>query len=146
MVRTLTAPQAEARLNAVRAWALRLPAASGKLATIGFCWGGARSFAYAAATPPPDAAVVYYGTAPDSATLLRVHAPVMAFYGSDDARVNATIGPAKKLLGGRSYETHVFEGAGHGFLRAQTLRDGASLRASAQGWPRTVAFLRRYLE
>ncbi|MGH7731572.1 MAG: dienelactone hydrolase family protein, partial [Candidatus Eiseniibacteriota bacterium] len=87
LVRELTPDETLARLNAVRAHATRLPAASGRVATIGFCWGGARSFAYAAATPPPDAAVVYYGSSPDSATVLQVRAPVLGLYGADDARV-----------------------------------------------------------
>jgi dienelactone hydrolase len=43
----------------------------------------------------------------------------------------------KKL--GKSYETHTYEGAGHGFLRAQGDRDGANLKAAQQTWPRTVA-------
>ena len=37
----------ESRLNAVRDYAIALPAATGKSATIGFCWGGSTSFAYA---------------------------------------------------------------------------------------------------
>jgi len=148
LVRALTPEETLARLDAVRARAAKLPAASGKLATIGFCWGGARSFAYAAANPPPDAAVVYYGSSPDSAEVLRVKAPVLGLYGGDDARVNATIEPARAALEklGRRYETHVYEGAGHGFLRAQSGREGANLKATQQAWPRTIAFLREHLE
>ena len=50
----------------------------------------------------------------------------------------------KKL--GKTYEPHVFEGAGHGFLRAQDDRNGANLKATQQAWPRTVAFLREHLK
>ena len=42
-------------------------------------------------------------------------------------------------------ESHVFAGAGHGFLRAQGGQDGANLRAAEQAWPLTLAFLRRHL-
>ena len=148
LVRGLTPEETTLRLDAVRGYATRLPAASGKVATIGFCWGGARSFAYAAATPPPDAVVVYYGTSPDSAAIPGVKAPVLGLYGGDDARVNATIEPASAALKklGRSYEPHVYDGAGHGFLRAQTGRDGANMKATQQAWPRTIAFLQQYLE
>ena len=148
LVRGLTPEETLARLNAVRAHATRLPAANGRIATVGFCWGGARSFAYAAASPPPDAAVVYYGSSPDSAEVLKVKAPVLGLYGADDARVNATIEPARAALGklGRSYETQLYEGAGHGFLRAQSGREGANLKATQQAWPRTIAFLREHLE
>ena len=148
LVRALTPAMTSARLDAARAYAARIPAANGKVATMGFCWGGGKSFAYAAAQPPPAAAVVFYGVAPDSEALTKVTAPVLAHYGSDDERVDATIEPARAALKklGRSYETHIYEGAGHGFLRAQALRDGANLRATQEAWPRTLAFLRKRLE
>jgi carboxymethylenebutenolidase len=135
------------RLNAVRKHALALPAARGASATVGFCWGGSTSFAYAVAQPQLTAAVVYYGTAPeDLASLANLHAPVLGLYGGNDARVDATIEATQAAMRkyGRTYEPHVFDGAGHGFLRAQA-QDGANLRATAQAWPMTLAFLRRYL-
>lgn len=148
LVRGLTPEEATARLNAVHDYAVKLPAANGKSATIGFCWGGARSFAYAAAQPALDAAVVYYGTSPEAADLAKIKAPVLGLYGGDDARVNATIEPAqaemKKL--GKTYEPNIYDGAGHGFLRQQDGRDGANLKATQQAWPRTVAFLREQLK
>lgn len=148
LVRGLTPEQATARLNAVHDYAVKLPAANGKSATIGFCWGGARSFAYAAAQPALDAAVVYYGTSPEAADLARVKVPVLGLYGEDDARVNATIPPAEAEMkkGGRTYEPNIYPGAGHGFLRAQDDREGANLAATEKAWPRTVAFLRQHLK
>jgi carboxymethylenebutenolidase len=137
-----------ARLDAVRTWATGLPAATPKTATVGFCWGGSTSFSYAVAQPALDAAVVYYGTAPaDLATLAAVKAPVLGLYGGNDARVDATL-PAtttkmKEL--GKTYEPHVFDAAGHGFLRAQGGEDGANLKAAKEAWPLTIAFLRRHL-
>lgn len=147
LVRALTPADAMARLNAVRDFALKLPAASGKSATIGFCWGGGTSFAYAAAQPALDAAVVYYGSSPDAAALARIKAPVLGLYGGDDARVDATIPPAEAEMKrlGKAYEPHLFPGAGHGFLRAQDGRDGANLKAAREAWPLTVAFLREHL-
>jgi carboxymethylenebutenolidase len=148
LVRGLTPEETVARLNAVRDYAIKLPAANGKSATIGFCWGGARSFAYAAAQPKLDAAVVYYGASPESAELAGIRAPILGFYGGDDARVNATIAPAEEEMKrlGKTYEVHICEGAGHGFLRAQEGRDGANAKATQQAWPRTVAFLRERLK
>lgn len=147
LIRALTPEEATARLNAVRAYAIKLPAANGKSATVGYCWGGARSFAYAAAQPDLNAAVVYYGSAPEAAELAKIKAPVLGLYGGDDARVNATIEPAaaemKKL--GKVYEVEIYEGAGHGFLRAQSGRDGANLKATQQAWPRMLAFLKKIM-
>lgn len=136
-----------ARLDAVRRYALALPAAGGKSASVGFCWGGATSFAYAVAQPALNAAVVYYGTAPgDLSTLAAVKAPVLGLYGGNDARVDATIDPtqAKMKEFGKSFEPHVFAGAGHGFLRAQGGQDGANGKATEQAWPLTIAFLRQH--
>lgn len=147
LTRSLTPAEIGARLDAVRAWAEALPAGRGRVATLGFCFGGAVSFAYAAAEPPPAGAVVFYGPSPDSARIGQVRAPVIGFYGADDARVNATIAPARAAMKARKvpYEVHVYDGAGHGFLRQQDGRDGANLRASEKAWPRAVAFLRKHL-
>jgi len=148
LTRQLTPEETAARIAAVRAWAATVPAANGKLATMGFCWGGARSFAAAASSPPPQAAVVFYGTSPDSVLIEQVNAPVQGHYGGDDARVNATIEPAKKRLSERkrTYEPNVYEGAGHGFLRQQSGREGANLKASQAAWPKAIAFLRKHLK
>lgn len=148
LVRGLTAEEVAARLNAVRDYAVKLPAANGKSATVGFCWGGAASFRYAVLQPELNAAVVYYGTSPDTGVLASIKSPVLGLYGGDDARVNATIEPAgaemKRL--NRVYEFEIYEGAGHGFLRAQSGREGANLKATQQAWPRTLEFLRKHLE
>jgi carboxymethylenebutenolidase len=148
MVRGLTPQETASRLAAVRDYALKLPAANGRWATIGFCWGGSRSFEQAAATPAPQVALVFYGSTPDSATVLQVTAPVEGFYGGDDARVNSTIPRAKTVLSGgsRHYESHVYEGAGHGFMRAQAEREGANLKAAREAWPKAMSVLEKRLE
>lgn len=147
LVRAITPEEAAARLDAVRQYAISRPSANGKSATIGFCWGGARSFAYAASQPALDAAVVYYGSSPEAADLARIKAPVLGLYGADDARVNATIPPAEAEMKrlGKTYEPNLYEGAGHGFLRAQSGREGANYKATRQAWPRTIAFLKKHL-
>ncbi|HET7317509.1 MAG TPA: dienelactone hydrolase family protein, partial [Nitrospirota bacterium] len=126
----------------------KLPAAKIRYATIGFCWGGSQSFQYAVTQPDLAAAVVYYGTSPDLEALKNVKAPVIGLYGEDDARVNATVGPAETKMKElkKTYVTHTYKGAGHGFLRAQDGRDGANLEASKQAWPATIEFLKKYAE
>ena len=61
--------------------------------------------------------------------------------------MNATIEPAKAEIAklGKSYEYEIYDGAGHGFVRAQGDRNGANLKAIEAAWPRTLAFLRKYL-
>ncbi|MCM3875735.1 MAG: dienelactone hydrolase family protein [Thermoanaerobaculia bacterium] len=144
LIRGLTPEETNARLDAVRDWAIKLPAANGKSATTGFCWGGSASFAYAAAQPGLNAAVVYYGSAPDAPALASIKAPVLGNYGGDDARVTSTVAPAQEAMkkAGKTYEAHVYAGAGHGFLRQQSGKDGANAKATREAWPRTIAFLR----
>jgi carboxymethylenebutenolidase len=148
LTRGLSPEEVMKRTHAARAYGAKLPASNGKVATMGFCWGGAMSFLYAAEDDEPDAAVVFYGTSPDSVTLPKVDAPVLGLYGEDDARVNATIPAAKTVMAANQefYEANLYPGAGHGFLRAQDERDGANSRAAGQAWPRAIAFLREHLE
>ena len=149
LVSALPRDLVNSRLDAVRAWALGLPAADGQVGVVGFCWGGTSSFAYAAHQPGLGAAVVYYGTSPtEDAQLEAVKAPVLAFYGGDDARVGATVPAttaAMKRLG-KPYAPHMEAGAGHGFLRAQDGKDGANMRAAEHAWPRTIAFFKANLK
>jgi carboxymethylenebutenolidase len=148
-IRKLTPEQVVARLDAVRTYALALPAANGKLGVVGFCWGGAASFNYATAQPKLDAAVVYYGTSPsDPQAYARISAPVLGNYGSDDARVNATIPLAEEQMKklGKSYTANVYDAAGHGFLRQLSGREGANLKAAQQAWPATITFFRERLK
>jgi len=147
-VRGLAPDEVTARLDAVKAYGEQLPASNGKTATVGYCWGGSTSFMYATRQPDLDAAVVYYGGSPSEASALAaISAPVLGLYGEDDARVNATVPPAeaemKKL--GKTFVTHTYAGAGHGFLRAQSGREGANLKATQQAWPTMLAFLREHL-
>jgi carboxymethylenebutenolidase len=146
-IRTLDAADVQRQLESVGRYGMALPAALPRYGIVGFCWGGSTSFAHAVRSAQGlGAAVVYYGTSPDTASLARVNVPVLGLYGGDDARVNATVPAADSIMRrlGKPYETHFFEGAGHGFLRAQEGRE-ANRVASEKAWPLTVAFFRRHL-
>jgi len=147
-VRGLEGPEVVRMLNAVSRYGRDLPAAKDRFATVGFCWGGAKSFHYATEQPELSAAVVYYGTSPDPDSLEAIRAPVLGLYGGDDARVNATVGPAAEKMKelGKIFVVHTYPGAGHGFLRAQDGRDGANLAAAEKAWPATIEHLKKHLE
>ena len=148
-IRTLEGDERGRRLDAVRAYALGIPASNGRIGSVGFCWGGTASFAYAVSQPNLNAAVVYYGPSPAApSTYAQINAPVLAHYGGNDERVNATIPPAEEGMAaeGNYYEPIVYAGAGHGFLRAQSGQEGANLQATEQAWPRTLEFFREHLE
>lgn len=147
VLNTLTADEINRSLDAVAKYGMALPAALPKYGVVGFCWGGLRSFLHAATAPTLGASVVYYGSPPTAEQMANIKAPVLGLYGGNDARINTTI-PAtdstmKRL--GKSYEYHIFEGAGHGFLSGQEGAEGANLKASQQAWPRTIAFFKAKL-
>src|SRR5207253_282274 len=99
----------------------KLPAANGKVAVAGFCWGGGQSFRFATNRPSLAAAFVFYGPGPDSAdAVAKINAPVYGFYAGNDARIGATIPKTEDLMkaAGKAYDVVSYEGAGHGFMRA----------------------------
>lgn len=147
LIRALDRDEVNTRLQAAGRFGMALPAARRQVASIGFCWGGSTSFRFAASWSDLSAAVVYYGTSPPAGDLATIEARILGLYGGDDARVNATIDAAREEMRklGKSYEAHVYDGAGHGFLRQQSGRNGANLRASQEAWPRTIEFLRGLL-
>jgi len=122
-----------------------LPRANGKSGTIGFCAGGGHSFRFAGEVPGVNAAVVYYGTPPDDAGMARIKAPVLGFYGENDARVTSTVEPtiAKMEKLGKIYEPHVYPKATHSFLYFQEMAGNPA--ATNDAWPRTIAFFKKHL-
>lgn len=104
-------------LNATADYALKLPAANGKLAVIGFCWGGGKAFAFATVRHDLSAAFVFYGPPPQD--LAAITAPVYGFYGGNDARITATVPATEAAMEklGKRYEPVIYTGAGHGFMR-----------------------------
>jgi len=145
-IRDLDRGEINRRLEAAGAYGLALPAAGDRVGAVGFCWGGSTSWLLATDWADLDAVVVYYGTSPEGG-YEGVQAPVLGLFGGNDNRVDATIPRGEEAMAalGKTFEPHVFEGAGHGFLRQQSGQDGANLRASREAWPLTVAWFQRYL-
>ena len=147
LIRGLDPQEVTRRLKAASAYATARPAARSEVGIVGYCWGGSTSFRMATEWPRLKAAVVYYGGSPATEALAAIQAPVLGHYGGDDARVNATIPDAQAEMDrlGKFYEPNIYEGAGHGFLRQQSGREGANMAATRAAWPRTIAFFRQHL-
>jgi carboxymethylenebutenolidase len=148
-IRNVTPDDTMRILNDVRTYAIAIPAANGKVATVGFCWGGGTSFRYALTQPALNAAVAYYGPMPaEPAAYEKAKAPILGLYAGNDQRVNANIELARTELAKRnvSYEPHIFDGSGHGFLRQQAGNQNApnNIGATAKAWPLTLEFLRKH--
>jgi carboxymethylenebutenolidase len=133
-------------LQAVARYAEKLPAANGKLAVAGFCWGGAEAFRLATDDSSLKAAFVFYGKGPeDPAAIERITSPVYGFYGENDARVNSTLPKTGELMkqAGRKFEPVIYPGAGHGFMRAGEAPDATAPNREAReaAWKRLLALL-----
>jgi carboxymethylenebutenolidase len=134
-----------ADLDAAADYARQIPAGNGKIATVGFCWGGGKSFAFAVHRKDLSAAFVFYGPGP--ADVSTITAPVYAFYAGNDARIGATVPAtvAAMKAAGKKYEVVTYDGAGHGFMRAG--EDPANTvpgnkTAREQGFARLVTLLK----
>jgi carboxymethylenebutenolidase len=133
------------RIKAVRDFAAKMPRSNGRTGSIGFCGGGTNSFTLATDVPEHNASVVYYGGPPPMASLAKATAPVLGFYGEDDVRIFSTVESTRAEMKrlGKAYESHTYPHATHSFLWMQDL--GNNFQATADSWPRTIAFYRQHL-
>jgi carboxymethylenebutenolidase len=131
-------------LNAVYDHVSKLPSSNGKVIVIGFCWGGSQSFRFATNQPNLSAAMVCYGSPPDSG-YENIKAPVYGFYGGSDNRINASIPDAEKKMKelSKEYDYVIYEGAGHGFMRSGEADEGSAenKKAREEGWKRIEKIL-----
>ena len=138
--------QVTADLDATADYAKKIPSANGKLAVGGFCWGGGQSFSFATHRKDLAAAFVFYGPAPDKVALTSITAPVYGFYAGNDARITSTVPATTEAMkaAGKKYEPVIYEGAGHGFMRAGQAPDASpeNKKAWEEGFKRLTALLK----
>src|ERR1700742_2789505 len=98
-----------ADLDAAADYAKHIPAGNGKIASVGFCWGGGKSFAFATHRKDLSAAFVFYGPGPSDVTTIT--APVYGFYAGNDARIGATVPATTDAMkaAGKSYEPVTYD-------------------------------------
>lgn len=119
---------------------------SGQLASIGFCWGGARSFLLAAQSELLRAAVVFYGSAPPLEKLADIHCPVLGVYGKTDERITSQVPAVAQAMlnAGKQFEYKIYPGAGHAFFNDTGERYNAA--AADDAWALTLSYLRAHLD
>ena len=145
---SLPPDQITADLNAAVDYVKKLPACNGKVAVGGFCWGGTQTFRFVTNNKDVKAGFVFYGSGTDKPDeLARIQVPVYGFYGGNDARVNATIPKSTDLMktAGKTFEPVVYDGAGHGFMRAGEDPAGSAenKKAREDGWKRWKDLLKK---
>ena len=93
------------------------------------------------------AAFVFYGTPPNGDDMAKITCPVYGFYGGNDARVTATVPKATEQIkaAGKIYEPVIYDGAGHGFMRAGEAPDAnaANKKARAEALQRWLDLLKK---
>jgi carboxymethylenebutenolidase len=113
---------------------------TGRVGTVGFCYGGGVSLLCAAREPAVAAAVCFYGSPLSAEDAARVRAPLMMHYAGNDERINQSIPAFRKLLDEHAiaYSLHMYPGTNHGFHN-----DSSEARydaeAAALAWRRTLA-------
>jgi len=130
---------------AAYAWLAARPECNGRIAAIGFCWGGGMVNFLATRLPDLAAGVPFYGSPPDLAEVAKIRAPLLIQSAENDPRINAAWPDYEAALraAGVSYERHLYPGTQHGFHNDTTPRYDEE--AARLAWQRTLAFLAEHL-
>ena len=107
-----------------------------KIGAVGFCFGGGMTWnLLQAGEQRLAAAVPFYGPAPENPDFSHAKAAVLAIYGEQDERVNASRDRAETALkaAGLTYQIRTFAGAGHAFFNDTGPRYNAEAAQQAYG-------------
>ncbi len=119
-----------------------------RIGIVGFCWGGRTALLTATKIPDLAACVLYYGRSPNPLSKVEtIQAPVLGHYGGLDPGITKKVPDLKKAMDqyGKSYESHVYEGAKHAFNN-ETRPDRYNADAAKKAWMRTLAFFEKHLK
>ena len=121
---------------------------TGKVATVGFCMGGALSLYAASKNPKVDAAVVFYGGHPNvNPDLAALRAPVLGLYAEKDGFVTvAAVAELEKQLQDllKVHQFHTYPDVDHGFFNDER-PEVYNEAAAADAWTRTLEFFKQHL-
>ena len=127
-------------------WLKARPDCSGKIAAVGFCFGGGVVNNLAVRLGPDLAAgAPFYGRQAGAADVPKISAPLMLHYASNDQGVNAGIAAYEEALkaNNKKYEIFTYENSQHGFHNDTTPRYNEA--AAKLAWQRTVEFFNKNL-
>ena len=115
--------------------------AAGRVAVIGYCWGGTLAWLAACRQPGLAAAVSYYGGGIGELVDLTPRCPVLAHFGDRDASIPLTVVDALRAAH-PEVEIHVYP-AGHGFNCDQ--RGSFHEPSAKQARERSLEFFRKHV-
>ena len=128
-------------------WLADQPETQGRVAALGFCFGGTFTFALAVSEPRLSAAVPFYGNADQSEKeLAGIKCPVLAFYGEQDTNLINQLPQleARMQAAKVQFEYKVYPGTGHAFFNDSSPARYNRL-AAEDSWQRTLAFFANQL-
>ncbi len=122
------------------------PGVHGRVAVMGFCFGGTYTYALAAAEPRLRAAIPFYGHFPESADPASIACPILAFYGEQDHGSTDSVPELEALMtrAGVDFTARVYHGVGHAFFN-DTSPSRYNAEVAADAWERVLAFLDAHL-
>ena len=122
------------------------PQTTGKVACMGFCWGGGVTNQVAVNAPDLTAAVPFYGAQPAPEDVPKIKAAMLIHYAGEDQRINAGIPAFEEALkqAGVEYKIFMYEGVGHAFFNDTGSR--YNKEAADLAWQRTLAFYKEKLK
>jgi len=122
------------------------PESSGKIGTVGFCFGGGICNLLAVRLPDLAASVPFYGVQVPASDVSKIKAPLLIHYAENDERINAGWPAYETALkaNGVKYQAHFYPGTQHGFHNDTTPRYDEA--AAKLAWSRTVAFFKEHLK
>ncbi|HET9576406.1 MAG TPA: dienelactone hydrolase family protein [Usitatibacter sp.] len=122
------------------------PDFNGKVAAIGFCYGGGIANLIATRFPDLAGAVPYYGIQPPADQAAKIRCPMLLHYASEDSRINAGWPAFEKVLDEHhvKHQAYIYPNTQHGFHNDTTPRyDEAAAKLS---WQRTLEFFHQNLK
>ncbi|MEA2907672.1 MAG: carboxymethylenebutenolidase [Alphaproteobacteria bacterium] len=122
------------------------PESTGKVGTVGFCFGGGVVNRMATDSPDLAAAVPYYGAQPPADKVPPIKAALLLQYAAIDDNINKGIEAYEAALkaNNKTYTKHVYEGAQHAFNN-DTNAARYNKAAADLAWGRTIAFFKQHL-